>query len=228
MRIQWIVLAAALSLLPACSGATTPAATPTTTPAATPVAAAVTAPARPASSSPVATQKALFAGGCFWCTESDFEKMPGVISAVSGYTGGKLDRPSYEQVSGGNTGHTEAVEVSFDPAQISYAQLVEQFWRTIDPTVKDQQFCDHGSQYRSGIYPLDATQLKTAEASKAALIQSGKLANVYTEVLPASTFWPAEAYHQDYYKTNAVRYKYYRYGCGRDARLKQIWGTEAK
>lgn len=185
-------------------------------------------PAPPAAAAPPASQKAIFAGGCFWCTESDFEKIPGVISAVSGYTGGRVERPSYEEVSSGSTGHTEAVEVLFDPAKISYAQLVEKFWHSIDPTVKDQQFCDHGSQYRSGIYPLNAEQQKVAEASKVALVKSGVLPNVFTEIVPASTFWPAESYHQDYYKTNSVRYQYYRYGCGRDARLKSIWGNQAK
>lgn len=173
---------------------------------------------------PGTTQKAIFAGGCFWCTESDFENIPGVIAAVSGYTGGRVDRPSYEAVSSGSTGHTEAVEVLFDPAKVSYAQLVEKFWRSIDPTVKDQQFCDHGSQYRSGIYPLNAEQQKVAEASKAALLKSGVLPNVFTEIVPASTFWPAEDYHQNYYQRNSLRYQYYRYGCGRDARLKKIWG----
>ncbi len=184
-------------------------------------------PAAPAAATTGATAKAIFAGGCFWCTESDFEKMPGVLSAVSGYIGGSVERPSYEQVSSGRSGHTEAVEVVFDPAKISYAQLVERFWRTIDPTVKDQQFCDHGPQYRSGIYPLDAEQLKVAEASKAALLKSAVLPQVQTEIVPATRFWPAEGYHQDYYKTNALKYQYYRYGCGRDARLKAIWGEKA-
>lgn len=181
-----------------------------------------------AAAEPSTSQKAIFAGGCFWCTESDFEKIPGVISAISGYTGGSVARPSYEQVSSGSTGHTEAVEVLFDPSKISYAQLLEKFWRSIDPTVKDQQFCDHGSQYRSGIYPLNAEQQKVAEASKAALIKSGVLPNVYTEIVPASTFWPAEDYHQNYYQTHALQYRYYRYGCGRDARLKQIWSDKTK
>lgn len=181
-----------------------------------------------AAAAPSTSQKAIFAGGCFWCTESDFEKIPGVISAISGYTGGSVARPSYEQVSSGSTGHTEAVEVLFDPSKISYAQLLEKFWHSIDPTVKDQQFCDHGSQYRSGIYPLNAEQLKAAEASKAALVKSGVLPNVFTEIVPASTFWPAEDYHQNYYQTHALQYRYYRYGCGRDARLKQIWGDKPK
>ena len=175
---------------------------------------------------PVKTEKALFAGGCFWCVESDFEKLPGVISAVSGYTAGKEKNPTYEQVSEHLTGHTEAVELSYDPAKVSYAQLVEHFWRHIDPTAKDRQFCDRGAQYRSGIYPLDAAQQKTAEASKASLLASGRFKNIHTEIVPATVFWPAEDYHQDYYKKNSIRYNYYRYGCGRDARLKEIWGAE--
>jgi len=181
-----------------------------------------------AATPPTKTEKAIVAGGCFWCTESDMEKIPGVLSAVSGYIGGSVQKPSYEQVSSGRTGHTEAVEVTFDPAQITYAQLIEKFWPTIYPTVKDQQFCDHGPQYRSGIYPLDATQMKIAEDSKARLIASGKVKNVYTEIVLAGTFWPAEGYHQDYYKTNSLKYKYYRYGCGRDARLEEIWGAGKK
>lgn len=175
-----------------------------------------------------ATEKAIVAGGCFWCTESDMEKIPGVISAVSGYISGTVANPTYEQVSAGRTGHTEAVEVIFDPKQITYAQLIEKFWPTIDPTVQNQQFCDHGPQYRSGIYPLNDAQMQIAEASKAALVKSGRVPNVYTEIVRATTFWPAEGYHQDYYKTNSLKYKYYRYGCGRDARLEQVWGGKNK
>ncbi|MDO9453037.1 MAG: peptide-methionine (S)-S-oxide reductase MsrA [Stagnimonas sp.] len=181
-----------------------------------------------AASPPPKTEKAIVAGGCFWCTESDMEKIPGVISAVSGYIGGTVAKPTYEQVSSGRTGHTEAVEVTFDPTKISYAQLVEKFWPTIDPTVQNQQFCDHGPQYRSGIYPLNDAQMQVAEASKAALVKSARVPNVYTEIVRADTFWPAEAYHQDYYKTNSLKYKYYRYGCGRDARLEEIWGAAKK
>ena len=168
--------------------------------------------------------QAIFAGGCFWCMESDFEKLPGVISAESGYTGGRTVNPSYEQVSGGSTGHAESVRLTYDPSKLSYAQLVEYFWRHIDPTVQDQQFCDHGSQYRSAIFPLDAAQKAVADASKAALVKSGKLSHVYTEIVPAGPFYVAEDYHQDYYKKNPVRYEYYRYGCGRDARVKAVWG----
>ena len=158
--------------------------------------------------------------------ESDFEHLPGVISAESGYTGGKEQNPTYEQVSDHATGHAEAVRVTYDSSKLSYAQLVDYFWHHIDPTVKDQQFCDHGPQYRSAIFPLDAEQMKVASESKAAWEKSGKFTQVFTEVTPASTFWPAEDYHQDYYKKNAVRYNYYRFGCGRDARVKEVWGEK--
>ena len=175
------------------------------------------------------TDTAVFAGGCFWCTESDFEKLPGVINAISGYTGGTEKNPTYEQVSGHATGHTEAVEVTFDPSKVGYAELVEYHWRHIDPTVKNQQFCDRGPQYRSGIYWKNAEQKKIAEASKAALEKSGVLkAPIQTEIQQANKFWPAEEYHQDYYKKNPVRYKFYRSGCGRDTRLAEIWGSRPK
>ncbi len=173
------------------------------------------------------TETAVFAGGCFWCSEADFEKIPGVSAVVSGYIGGKEKNPTYEQVSSHATGHAEAVQVTFDPAVVGYAQLLEHFWRTIDPTVKDRQFCDSGPQYRSGIFPLDATQKKLADASKAALEKSGVLKSpIQTEITAAGTFWPAEDYHQDYYKKNPIRYRYYRHGCGRDARLEAIWGAK--
>lgn len=172
-----------------------------------------------------ATATAIFAGGCFWCTEADFEKLPGVLAAESGYTAGKTPKPTYEQVSAGNTGHTEAVRVSYDPARVSYAQLVEYFWKTIDPTVENRQFCDIGSQYRSGIYWQSEDERKVAEASRDALLKSGKVERIHTEIVPASVFYPAEEYHQDYYKKNPLRYAYYRRGCGRDARLESIWGS---
>ena len=193
------------------------------------VAATVLAQAPPAGSSAApASARAVFAGGCFWCVESDFDKVPGVLSTTSGYTGGRTVNPTYEQVSSKNTGHAEVVEIVFDPAKVSYAQLVEHFWRTIDPTTKDQQFCDRGSPYRSAIFAVDAEQLKVAQASKAALEKSKPFKEpVVTEVLLASTFYPAEDYHQDYYKKNPVRYKYYRTSCGRDARLQQLWGDKA-
>jgi peptide-methionine (S)-S-oxide reductase len=174
------------------------------------------------------TDKAIFAGGCFWCVESDFDKVPGVISTTSGYTGGKTANPTYSEVSGHGTGHAEAVEIVFDPAKVSYAKLVEHFWRTIDPTVKDAQFCDHGSPYRTAIFAVGPEQLKIAQASRAALEKTKPFkAPIVTEVVAASAFYPAEAYHQDYYLKNPIRYKYYRTNCGRDARLKQLWGEQA-
>jgi peptide-methionine (S)-S-oxide reductase len=182
--------------------------------------------APPASTAASGTATAIFAGGCFWCTESDFEKLPGVIKAESGYTAGPEKNPTYEQVSAGSTGHTEAVRVYYDPAKITYPQLVDHFWRTIDPTVKDRQFCDVGSQYRSGIYYQDDAQRRVAEASKTTLEKSGRFKRIHTEIAPASPFYVAEEYHQDYYKKNPLRYNYYRASCGRDARLKEIWGAK--
>ena len=173
---------------------------------------------------PAARASAIFAGGCFWCVEADFEKLPGVLSAESGYMRGKTDRPTYKQVSAGGTGHVEVVRVVFDPARVTYQQLLDHFWRNVDPTVKDQQFCDVGDMYRSGIYYLDAAQQRAAESSRSALVASKRFAQVHTEVEPATTFWPAEDYHQDYYLKNPVRYKIYRSGCGRDARLAEVWG----
>jgi peptide-methionine (S)-S-oxide reductase len=175
---------------------------------------------------PADTATAIFAGGCFWCIEADFEKLPGVIGAESGYTAGKTANPTYQQVSAGGTGHAEAIRVSYDPAKVSYQQLVDYFWRHIDPTVKDRQFCDAGTQYRSGIYWQNETERKVAEASRDALLKSGKLAQIHTEIAPASAFYPAEEYHQDYYKKNPIRYAYYRKSCGRDARVHEIWGDK--
>jgi peptide-methionine (S)-S-oxide reductase len=175
-----------------------------------------------------ATEKAIFAGGCFWCVESDFDKVPGVVSTTSGYTGGSVANPSYEQVSAKHTGHAEAVEVVFDPARVSYEKLVAHYWRTIDPTVKDRQFCDVGNPYRTAIFPVGEAQMKVALASKAALEKSKPFKEpIVTEITPASTFYPAETYHQDYYKKNPVRYQYYRLSCGRDARVKELWGEAA-
>ncbi|MGQ0700500.1 MAG: peptide-methionine (S)-S-oxide reductase MsrA [Panacagrimonas sp.] len=170
--------------------------------------------------------KAIFASGCFWCTESDFEKLPGVISVVSGYTGGKSANPTYEQVGGGRSGHTEAVEIKFDPAEITYAQLLEHFWRTHDPLDGGGQFCDRGSQYRPGIFYLDEAQKAAAEASRVevrALLKQP----ILTEITEAKRFWPAEDYHQNYYRENSLRYRYYRAGCGRDARIEAVWGKLA-
>ena len=170
----------------------------------------------------------MFAGGCFWCVEADFDKVDGVISTTSGYTGGTVPNPSYEQVSGKHTGHAEAVQIEFDPRKVSYEKLVEHFWRTIDPTTKDRQFCDVGSPYRTAIFAQDAAQLQTAQASRAALEKSKPFKEpIVTEVKMGGSFYPAEDYHQDYYKKNPVRYNYYRYSCGRDARLKQLWGSQA-
>jgi len=170
-----------------------------------------------------ASATAIFAGGCFWCTESDFEKVTGVIAAESGYTAGKTPNPTYEAVSAGQTGHTEAVRVTYDPARVSYAQLVEYFWKTIDPSEKDRQFCDVGSQYRSGIYWGNEAERQIALASRDALQKTGRFKVIHTELAPASTFHLAENYHQDYYKKNAVRYNYYRLSCGRDIQLSRIW-----
>lgn len=171
---------------------------------------------------------ATFAGGCFWCVESDFDKIDGVISTTSGYIGGRTANPTYKEVSAGGTGHTEAVEIVFDPARVSYRKLVDRFWTTIDPTVKDQQFCDVGSQYRSGIFYHDEQQRKDAEASKAAIEKTKPFKQpIVTEITMATKFTPAEDYHQDYYMKNPIRYRYYRNGCGRDARLKQLWGEKA-
>jgi peptide-methionine (S)-S-oxide reductase len=175
------------------------------------------------------TAKAYFAGGCFWCVEADFEKLPGVVAAVSGYTGGKTRNPTYEQVSSGGTGHAEAVEIEYDPAKVSYAALLDHFWKNIDPTVEDQQFCDHGDQYRSAIFYSTPEEKRLAEESRAAIAASGKLGSsrIYTEIEPLDVFYLAEEYHQDYYKKNSLRYRFYRSSCGRDARLEKIWGKAA-
>lgn len=174
---------------------------------------------------PKARAEAVFAGGCFWCTESDFDKIPGVLSTTSGYTGGKLLDPTYEQVSAGGTGHIEAVRVVYDPAKISYAALVTRFFRTVDPIDAGGQFCDRGYQYRSALFVANPEQRRIAEAAKAQAARGLKLPGaVTTLILPAAKFYPAEAYHQDYYKKNPIRYRYYRFSCGRDARLKKLWG----
>lgn len=172
--------------------------------------------------------KATFAGGCFWCMEPPFEKLDGVLSVTSGYTGGKKTNPTYEEVSSGGTGHLESVEILFDPAKVSYEQLLEVFWRNVDPTDGGGQFCDRGEQYRTAIFVHDAAQRSAAEASKAALDAAKRLPGpVVTPILAASAFYPAEEYHQDYWKKNPLRYRYYRGGCGRDERLKELWGSEA-
>ena len=168
---------------------------------------------------------AIFAGGCFWCVEEAFEKVPGVVRAVSGYTGGTKASPTYEEVMSKTTGHAEAVQVTYDPAKVTYPQLVDWFWRNIDPVDAKGQFCDKGNPYRSAIFYLDAEQKKVAEDSKAALQASGRFkAPIATEITAAGPFYPAEGYHQDYYKTNSFKYQYYKNGCGRPQRLEQIWG----
>jgi peptide-methionine (S)-S-oxide reductase len=170
-------------------------------------------------------QTATFAGGCFWCVESDFDKVAGVVETVSGYMGGHVKNPGYKQVSAGGTGHAEVVRVTFDPEQVSYTQLLEVFWHSIDPTVRDQQFCDKGRQYRSAVFYQDEQQQQLAEQSRQALEQSKPFkAAIVTEIEPAKTFYAAEDYHQNYYKKNPLRYKYYRHSCGRDQRLQQLWG----
>ena len=171
--------------------------------------------------------KATFAGGCFWCMEPPFDALDGVVSTTSGYTGGHTANPTYEQVSAGKTGHAEAVEIVYDPRKVTYARLLEVFWRNIDPLTANAQFCDTGSQYRAGIFVHDATQRKLAEASKDAAAQRLQKP-IVTEITAASQFWPAEEYHQDYYKKNPIRYKFYRTSCGRDRRLEAIWGPDAK
>jgi len=171
--------------------------------------------------------KATFAGGCFWCMEPPFDKLDGVISTTSGYTGGEKKNPTYEEVSSGGTGHAEAVEIVYDPAKISYDALLKVFWHNIDPTVRNRQFCDVGSQYRTAIFYHDAQQKALAEASKAALERNKPFSGpVVTEIVAAGAFYPAEEYHQDFYLKNPVRYKFYRTTCGRDSRLKELWGSE--
>jgi peptide-methionine (S)-S-oxide reductase len=171
------------------------------------------------------TEKATFAAGCFWCTEEAFEKVPGVISAVSGYTGGTVKGPSYEQVSSGRTGHTEAVEVTFDPAKVSYEKLLDVFWLNHDPTVTSRQFCDSGSQYRPEIFYHSEEQKRLAEASKAKWEKDKPFRQpILTPITPASEFYPAEDYHQDYYKKNPLQYRFYVSGCGRYQRLDSLWG----
>ncbi len=171
---------------------------------------------------------ATFAGGCFWCTESDFEKIPGVTRVISGFSGGKEVNPTYEQVSAGLTSHLESVQVYFDPNKVSYEQLVEYFWRHMDPTDAGGQFVDRGLQYRGAIFTRDAEQQRIAEASKARLAASGKFGGkpIATEIRPFTAFYPAEDYHQDYYKVNPIRYKYYRHGSGRDQFLEKVWGEQ--
>lgn len=172
--------------------------------------------------------KATFAGGCFWCMEPPFDKLDGVVSTTSGYTGGEQDRPTYEQVSAGGTGHAEAVEVVYDPAVIGYERLLEVFWHNVDPLDAGGQFCDRGDQYRTAIFAQDDAQLQAAQASKRALEEPKRFDKpIATEIIRASEFYPAEEYHQNFYKKHSVKYKFYRLSCGRDARLRELWGSDA-
>lgn len=169
---------------------------------------------------------ATFAGGCFWCMEPPFDKTEGVYSTTSGYAGGKVKDPSYEQVSAGVTGHAEAVQVVFDPERVTYEALLDVFWRNIDPLDGGGQFCDRGSQYRTAVFYEGDAQKRAAEASKRALEESGRLGGpIVTEITPLEAFYPAEDYHQDFYKKSFLRYRSYRAGCGRDRRLKELWGS---
>ncbi|MDD9819319.1 MAG: peptide-methionine (S)-S-oxide reductase MsrA [Nitrospira sp.] len=169
---------------------------------------------------------ATFAGGCFWCMEGPFDELEGVLSTTSGYTGGETDNPTYEQVSAGGTGHTEAVQVVYDPQTVSYRELLDVYWRNTDPTTPDAQFCDHGDQYRPAIFYVNDEQRQVAEASKEDIERTKTFsASIVTEITPATTFYPAEEYHQDFYTKNPIRYKIYRWNCGRDARLKELWGS---
>ena len=180
-----------------------------------------------AASASAETAKATFAGGCFWCMEPPFDKLDGVLATISGYAGGKKKNPTYEEVSAGTTGHTEVVQVTYDSKKISYSKLLEVFWHNIDPLTPNRQFCDAGSQYRSAILYHDQNQKRLAEESKATIAKRFKTP-IVTEIVPLTEFFPAEDYHQDYYKKNPVRYQVYRYGCGRDQRLEELWGAAPK
>ncbi|HXV68375.1 MAG TPA: peptide-methionine (S)-S-oxide reductase MsrA [Nitrospira sp.] len=184
---------------------------------------AVWIPATASEAAPPA--KAYFAGGCFWCMEEVFEKVDGVLAVVSGYMDGTVIDPTYEQVSAGRTGHAESVEVIYDPAKASYQQLLDAFWRNVDPLTSNAQFCDHGSQYRSAVFYGTDEEKRLAEESKRALEQSARFSQpIVTQISKASTFYPAEDYHQDFYKKNPIRYKYYKFNCGRAQRLEALWG----
>jgi peptide-methionine (S)-S-oxide reductase len=173
-------------------------------------------------------EKATFAGGCFWCMEHPFDEIPGVVSVTSGYTGGQKKNPTYEEVSAGGTGHAESIQIVYDPAKVTYEKLLNVFWHNIDPTAKDRQFCDSGHQYRSAIFYHDETQHRLALQSKAELEKNKTFREpIVTEIVQATEFYPAEDYHQHYYKKNPIRYKYYRFRCGRDQRLKELWGDAA-
>jgi peptide-methionine (S)-S-oxide reductase len=172
------------------------------------------------------TATAIFAGGCFWCVEADFDKVAGVLSTTSGYIGGSVKNPTYTQVSAGGTGHAEAVKVVYDPAKVTYAKLLDVYWHNVDPLAKDKQFCDSGDQYRTAIFYTDDEQKKLAEETKQQVAAKFAPRTVYTQIVQAGPFYDAEDYHQDYYKKNEARYKFYRWNCGRDQRLEQLWGKK--
>ena len=178
-----------------------------------------------ANGAPANRATAVFAGGCFWCEETAFEGVPGVVAAISGYTGGQVPNPTYEQVSSGVTGHAESVQVIYDPSKITYERLLDIFWHNVDPFDPYGQFCDKGEQYKGAIYYHDEAQRAAAVASRDAVQRRFPKQRVVTDILAAGRFWPAEDYHQDYHTKNPIRYKYYRHGCGRDARLEEIWGA---
>jgi len=185
----------------------------------------------PATAAPAAKpdlQTAIFAGGCFWCVQSDFDKVPGVVRTVAGYTGGHVKNPTYEEVSSETTGHREAVKITFDANKVSYKRLLYIFWRSVDPTDAGGQFCDRGPSYETAIFVTNDEQRRLAEASKAALEKSGILGKpIVTPILPAGPFYPAEDYHQEYYKKNPIKYRFYRFSCGRDDRIRELWGNQA-
>jgi peptide-methionine (S)-S-oxide reductase len=172
------------------------------------------------------TATAIFAGGCFWCVEADFDKVAGVLSTTSGYIGGSVKNPTYSQVSAGGTGHAEAVKVVYNPAKVTYSKLLDVFWHNVDPLAKDKQFCDSGDQYRTAIFYTDDAQKKLAEETKQQVAAKFAPRTVYTQIVQAGPFYDAEDYHQDYYKKNEARYKFYRWNCGRDQRLEQLWGKK--
>ncbi len=180
-----------------------------------------------AANTPPQTETAIFAGGCFWCMQEDFDQVKGVVHTTAGYTGGTQKNPTYEEVSAGITGDYESVKVEYDPSVISYPQLLQVFWHDIDPTDPNGQFCDKGAQYRAVIFYSKPQQQQAASLSKQQLIASGRFKEIVTQILPATPFYPAETYHQEYYKKNPLHYKFYRYTCGRDQRLKQVWGTSS-
>lgn len=179
----------------------------------------------PSTAASATTAKAYFAGGCFWCMEEAFEKVEGVIAVLSGYMGGTVANPTYEQVSAGQTGHAESVEVTYDPAKVSYRQLLDAFWRNVDPVTPNAQFCDHGSQYRTAVFYGSEEERRLAEESKSAIERSNRFPEpIVTQIVMAGTFYPAEEYHQDFYKKNPIRYKFYKFNCGRAQRLEALWG----